>query len=251
MIGFQWLENRFLFHPAEAKEFWQPKPIDDIQDATIPLTGDLTIHAWYLPQAASERTVLLCHGNAGNVSMRPAMLMRLRGYLDASVCIFDYPGYGWSGGRPTEAGCYQSAAATYDWLTGAMAREPARIVLVGESLGGAVAVELATRVEHHSLILIKTFTSVPDVAKFWMPLVPSWIMTNQFDSLRKIRHCTRPTLIAGATDDSVVPYPHSRTLFDACRARKAFVSFAGDDHNDPLPDDFYRRVRHFIDGDSV
>src|SRR5439155_1700348 len=107
--------------------------------------------------------VLVCHSRAGNLShaVRPDDVRRWHDEVGLSVLVFDYPGYGHSGGRPSEAGCYAAAEAAYEWLTEAQGIPPGQLLLLGRSLGSAVAVELASRRPYRALVLISPLTSMP------------------------------------------------------------------------------------------
>src|SRR5207248_5963463 len=127
--------------------------------------------------------------------------------LEMPVLIFDYPGYGRSEGSPSEAGCYAAAEAAYAWLVQTQQVPPGQIILYGGSLGGGVAVELARRQPHRALILVSTFTSIPDMAQQLYPWLPArWLVRNRFDSLAKIGQCTQPVFIAHGTADGLLPY---------------------------------------------
>ena len=167
--------------------------------------------------------------------------------LRESVLVFDYPGFGLSGGKPSEAGCYAAADAAYDWLT-LTARIPAdRITLFGVSLGGGVAIDLAARRPARALVLIKTFTSLPDVAAHILPGVPvRQLMVNHFDSLAKISQCTQPLFVVSGTRDLLVPYRHGPLLYEAGNEPKQFYSLVGSRHNEPLPPDFYKALSGFL-----
>jgi fermentation-respiration switch protein FrsA (DUF1100 family) len=166
--------------------------------------------------------------------------------MEESVLIFDYPGYGKSEGKPSEPGCYAAADAAYQWLTQVQQVPPERIILYGESLGGGVAVDQASRKPHRALVLNRTFTSVPDVAEWQMPLVPSsWFMTNRFDNLAKMPQCTRPVFIAQAAHDHLIPPRHARQLADACRSPSELFVIEGG-HNDAPGADFYVALKEFL-----
>src|SRR5262249_28235600 len=141
------------------------------------------IHAWWCPTSdwSKEKGALLyCHGNAGNLSHRCEGIASWQKQFGTSVLIFDYPGYGRSEGRPSETGCYAAAEAAYNWLVEQKHISGSQILFYGGSLGGGVAVELATHKSHRGLVLVKTFTSVPDVAHDvfyrWLPV--HWLMRN-------------------------------------------------------------------------
>jgi fermentation-respiration switch protein FrsA (DUF1100 family) len=176
------------------------------------------------------------------------VLPNLEQGLGLSLLVFDYPGYGRSGGSPSEAGCYAAADAAYAWLmeTGRVPAE--EIVLYGESLGGGVAVDVASRRPHRALVLVKTFTTLPDVGQGQFPWLPvRWVMRNRFDSLAKIGRCRRPVFVAHGTDDGLVPYALGRRLYDAANEPKAFVAVDGATHGTRLEDTFLGDLKQFLD----
>ena len=112
-----------------------------------------------------------------------------------------------------------------------------RIVLLGESLGGGPAVELATRHDHRALVLVFTFTSLPTVAKVHYRMLPTQLlMRTRFDNLAKIGRCRRPVFIAHGTADDVVPFAHGEALFAAANEPKEFLRLEGFGHDLALGD---------------
>jgi fermentation-respiration switch protein FrsA (DUF1100 family) len=240
--------ERLVYHPLPAAVDWRSPPAGaDFRDVTFPLATGETVHAWWCPRDGAGGAVLLCHGNAGNLSGRANTLLRIQQHLRQSVLIFDYPGYGRSTGRPTEAGCYASSEAAYRWLVESAGVPAERLTLFGESLGGAVAVELARRLPHRALVLIKAFTSVADVARraLPVPLPVRWLLPG-YDNRAKIAECRRPVLIAHGTADRMIPYRQAEELFALANEPKRLLPLPGDDHNSPLPDTFYEAVRGFL-----
>lgn len=243
-----YLENRFVYHPTPAKVHWQSAPSHEIEDVSLRSADGTKIGAWWLPCPSSERTLLYLHGNAGNLSHRGHSIVKLRSKLDASVLIIDYPGYGKSEGIASEAGCYLAADAAYDHLVGERGRDPKQLVLYGGSLGGAVAIELASRRPHRAACVVKAFTSAPAVGGRWFPWIPVHLMMrNRFANIDKIGKLQTPIFIAHGDRDTVVPYDHGEALFAAANEPKEFLRLPGQDHNDPLPDEFFTRLRKFID----
>lgn len=245
------LENKLLFRPARAVDNWTPPPPEgNIEDIDLTCADGTRIHAWWCADANSDRALLYLHGNAGNLSWRGNSIVKLRNRLGVSVLIVDYPGYGKSDGAPTEQGCYQAADAGYDWIVSEKKVPAGNLILYGGSLGGGAAVDLASRREHRALVLVKTFTSAPDAARsvfWWLPVPMSWLMTNRFDNLEKIRQCRRPVFITHGTTDEVIPYVQGERLFEAANEPKRFLALPGNGHNDPLPDEFFRSLREFLD----
>jgi uncharacterized protein len=167
--------------------------------------------------------------------------------MKLNVLIIDYPGYGKCGGSPSESGCYAAADAWHDWLVRDKKIQPGRIILYGVSLGGGVAVNLASRKEHRALILVKTFTSMPDAAKNIYPFLPvHWLMSNRFDNLAKIGACRHPVFIANSPQDELAPLSQGRKLFDAANEPKEFFELAGG-HNAGLPKEFFLALKAFLD----
>jgi pimeloyl-ACP methyl ester carboxylesterase len=214
----------------------------------VGLHGSATkVHARWYTYPGSRGAVLYCHGNAGDLTVRAQAVQHLSEALQQSVLIFDYPGYGYSEGEPSEEACYAAASAAYDWLTRVQQLSPEDILIYGESLGGGVAIDLAARLPHRALILVKTFTSIPDLAQEHLPLLPvRWLITNRFDNLAKIGNCKKPILIAHGDADQLIPFAHGQRLA-ASNPSTEFFRLQGADHNDPLGTDFYTALQRFLD----
>ena len=249
VLVFLSLETSLVFRPSTAAEAWEKPEHPSTQDVWLTSADGTKLHGWWLPPAdPAAGAVLVAHGNGGNITHRGRMAADLNRVLGAGVLLFDYPGYGKSEGRPTEQGCYAAGEAAYRWLTDE-AKVPAnRVVLLGESLGGGTAVELATRHDHRALVLVFTFTSLPAVAKVHYPWLPThMLMRTRFDNLSKMGRCTRPVFVAHGTADEVVPFAHGEALFSAAKEPKAFLRLDGFTHNLMLGDQFYEALKRFLD----
>jgi fermentation-respiration switch protein FrsA (DUF1100 family) len=246
LLGCCALEDKLLYYPLRSVK--QPLPVESpFQDFDLRTTDGTIIHARWCPRSGSKGALLYCHGNAGNLESRGEPVRDLWEALGESVLIFDYPGFGQSEGHPSEAGCYAAASAAYDWLVRSQHLPSERIVLYGESLGGGVAVELASRRPHRALILVRTFTSIPDVAQDhfgWMPI--RCLVKSRFDNLAKIAHCKQPIFIAQADADELIPFTHGQRLLKASGPNANFFRLHGSGHNDPLPVEFYSALRQFM-----
>jgi fermentation-respiration switch protein FrsA (DUF1100 family) len=244
----QVLENSLLFHPASHTESWQSPPAWlEVQDVWLQSREGHRIHAWWFPRPEAPGAILFCHGNAGNLSHRSHMVAALMQSLGESVLIFDYPGYGRSDGRPNETGCYAAADAAYDWLTQANGIPGERILLFGESLGGGVATDLASRCPHHALVLVKTYASIPDMARqHWFTWASSGLVQNRFDSLAKISRCSGPVYIAHGDKDRLIPLSQAKKLYEAATEPKRFFLLRGSDHNDPIPPELFDSLEEFL-----
>ncbi len=255
-------EDSLIYFPLRYPEGdWKPDGLR-VEDAWFNAADGTRLHGWYVPgkgergaekgeRDAKEKApaaVLFCHGNGGNITHRAYALMMLHDRVGASVLIFDYRGYGRSEGRPNEAGVLADARAARAWLA---AREKIResdVVLLGESLGGAVAVDLAARDGARALVLESTFDSLPNVAAHHYPFLPvRWAMRSRFDSVAKIGKYQGPLFQAHGDADTIVPLEYGRKLFEAANAPKQFLLLPGRDHNDPLPAEYYDALAKFLE----
>jgi fermentation-respiration switch protein FrsA (DUF1100 family) len=241
-------ENSLVYPRETAADHWEDPPDPAFEDVTFTTKDGTTIHAWYLPREGSSETMIFCHGNGGNLSYMGRSMLRFRETLGCSVLAFDYPGYGKSGGKPSEEGCYASVEAGLEYLAQVKAIPPHRVTLIGDSLGGAVAIEVARRRPCRAVVVSKTFTSLPAVAKlrFWF-LPVGWLMRNRFNSIAKLPEVHVPILIAGATEDKLVPFAMSKELFDAANEPKELFPLQGEDHGGKLTDEFMLAIRRFLD----
>ncbi len=243
------LERSLVFRPSSPAESWYPAVHAGTRDVSFASSDGAQIHAWWLPgRDPAAGAFLVSHGNGGNLSHRGLLAADLRRTTGAGVLLYDYPGYGNSAGKPTEESCYAAGAAAYEWLTDQEKLAPRCIVLLGESLGGGTAVELATRYDHRALVLIFTFTSLPAVAKYHYPFLPTrQLMRTRFDNLEKIGRCHRPVFIAHGSSDKVVPFSHSEALFTAANEPKEFLRLEGFGHDLVLGDALCKPLASFLE----
>jgi fermentation-respiration switch protein FrsA (DUF1100 family) len=200
------------------------------EELRIPSSDGVTLHAWHIPGEPGAATVLFCHGNAGNISDRLAWAKILRD-MGLGVLLFDYRGYGQSTGIPDERGTYEDARAVWDHLTSNARMSPSRIVVFGESLGGAIAAHLAKDVTPAALIVTSAFTSVPELAsKFYWYLPVRLLARIHFPTADYIERVRAPVLIIHSRDDEIAPFSHAQTLLRRANEPKAFLEIEGD-HN--------------------
>jgi fermentation-respiration switch protein FrsA (DUF1100 family) len=166
--------------------------------------------------------------------------------LRAATLIFDYRGYGRSEGTPTVAGILQDARAARKWLAGRAAVNESQIVLMGNSLGGAVAVDLAGRDGARGLVLESTFSSLADVAAQHYPKLAWLVPADKLNSVARIGQYRGPLLQSHGDADGTIPYALGRKLFEAAPGAKQFVRVARGDHNDPPSAEYLRQLERFI-----
>jgi hypothetical protein len=186
-----------------------------------------TLHGWFVPAPEATGTVLFFHGNAGNISHRMEYLSMFNG-LGYNTFIFDYRGYGDSSGRPSEEGTYRDAEAAWDYLTNQRSILPGRIILFGESLGGAIAAWLAAREKPGLLVLASVFTSVPDVAAKLYPFLPVRLLSRfEYNTLESLNSVTCPVFVAHSPDDEIVPFEQGQALYEAAPEPRQFLELQG------------------------
>ncbi|MCX5796650.1 MAG: alpha/beta hydrolase [Elusimicrobia bacterium] len=234
-LGLRWFERINLFFPSRDMEA-DPGALGlAFEDLRLMAADGTSVHGWFVPLASESPVVVFCHGNAGNISHRLDKLGALR-RAGASVLLFDYRGYGRSSGRPDEQGTYLDAEAAYRWLAEEKQVPAGRIVIHGESLGGAVALELALRRRAAGLVLESTFTSVVDMCRRIFPFLPAQLIVRfRYDTLSKIPRLSCPLLVMHSPDDDIVPFAMGRRLYEAAPGPKAFLAMRGG-HNDGFLD---------------
>jgi fermentation-respiration switch protein FrsA (DUF1100 family) len=169
------------------------------------------------------------HGNAGNLTHRILPIREITA-AGSSILMLDYRGYGKSGGSPSERGLYADADGAYLYLLD-QGYSAQHIVLQGESLGTAVAVDLASRKECAGVVLEAAFTSGGDVAITVLPIIGHLVFRG-FDTKSKIANVHAPLLFFHGDRDEIIPLRLGRSLFEAAPEPKSFIEIAGAGHND-------------------
>jgi len=243
-----WLENTLLYPaPKYPEGDWTAAylPHEDIEFASADGTK---LHGWLVEHPQPRAILLYCHGNGDCVGRLGPYLKELRDRQRVTIFAFDYRGYGKSEGSPGEPGILADGAAAQHWLAQRTGRQPGDIVLMGRSLGGGVAIDLAVNSGARGLILQNTPTSLPDAAArmYWFAPV-HWLMKNRYDSLSKIGRYSGPVLISHGTADTLVPFDLGQRLFAAVKSQsKHLFPIAGGDHNDPEPAEYDTALDEFL-----
>ncbi len=235
--GCAWLtsekQGELIFRPTR-DTWWGYDGARRYDDHWIPVAdGGQRLHAWWLPARDPHGPVMLyLHGARWNLSGSVTRIERWR-ELGFSVLAVDYRGFGRSTDlAPTEARAYEDAQAAWEYLAKLAPGRPRYIV--GHSLGGAIAAELARRRRDAAgLVLEATFTSVRDMVRQskWGFLPVGLILRQRFDTLSKVRELELPILVVHGTDDTVVPIAMGERLHAAARGPKRFIRVEGGGHH--------------------
>ncbi len=228
-----WFERSQVYHPMRALEAQAADLGRPCEDVYFKSTDGVELNGWFFPadtnSPRARLVFLICHGNGGNIGHR---LGQCRVLLDLGVSafIFDYRGYGRSKGRPGEEGTYRDAQGAHAWLRQKGFRGE-DIIVMGESLGGGVASELALREPVGGLILQSTFTSIPDIGAELYPWLPvRWFNTIKYDTHAKLPRIKVPVLVMHSREDELIAFHHAEKNFAAANEPKQFCEIVGD-HN--------------------
>jgi fermentation-respiration switch protein FrsA (DUF1100 family) len=231
-------QSRLVYYPESELEATPARIGLGFRDVFFSTDDGVELHGWFVPRSGMgvsmegsdsrvSPVLLFCHGNAGNISGRLA-LIQIFNELGLSVFIFDYRGYGQSRGTPSESGTYHDASAAWRHLTDVEGIPPDRIILCGRSIGSAIAIELAGRVTPRALIVDSGFTSAIDLGArvyWWLPV--KWLARIRYDSASRVGVLTFPKLFIHSPDDTVVPIAMGRRLFEAAADPKQFLEIQG------------------------
>jgi uncharacterized protein len=215
-----------------------------VEEIHLTTSDGISLLSWYKPARKGQPTMLYLQGNAGNIGARAKLV---HPYLDQGygILLLGYQGYGGNAGKPTEQHLYQDVWAGWNFLSHQGVSNDC-IVLVGESLGTALAINLASQQKVGAVILIAPFTSMLDLGTYHYPFLPvKLLLKDRFDSIAKISNIKAPILIFVAEHDTVVPSKFSQRIFNAANEPKELVEFKNINHNE-LPSIISERVISFL-----
>jgi len=241
------IENSLIFFPSRVPNVsWTP-PTPGGEDVVFESEDGTRLVGWYLPHPDPHAVVLFHNGNGGNMSHWREPFRRLHDRCRVTLMGFDYRGYGRSSGSPDEKGVLADARAARKWLATKTGTPENRIVLMGRSLGGGVAINLA-KDGARAVVVESTFTSLPDVAARIYPWLPiRWVMRTKFDSLATLADYRNPLFISHGDADELVPYSMGRALYDtAGSTMKRFYVVPDGRHNDLPPLAYYDELNEFF-----
>lgn len=227
----------------------------DYREVTIPVSNGENIEnmqGWWIPATEDDAPVMLYfHHNAANIGANVSQALQFH-EMGLSVFLFDYRGFGQSEGDfPTEAQVYEDAAAVWAYLTKVLKIAPEDIVIYGHSVGGAIAIDLATKhPEAAALIVQSTFTSMRDMTKrfglYWL-LPIERLLKQRFESLEKMSSVRMPVLILTGTNDIQIPVSMGERLCSAAQNCRQLIVIEGGGHDNHLSEPYRRRVYEFIE----
>ena len=225
------LAQKAIFHPSKYPEgFWDLQAHWNAEDVWLDTADGVRIHGWMIePDESRGLVTLYLHGNGGNLTHRVVHIQALVN-VGSSLLIIDYRGYGRSEGSSSEEGTYLDTEAAYEYLLERGYR-PEQIVVHGESLGTAMATDLASRRPCAGLVLEAPFPSARAVAARVLPVLGPLVISG-LETGVKIARVKAPVLIIHGDRDEVIAYELGREVFDAANEPKQFWTVEGAHHND-------------------
>lgn len=244
-------ENSIIYHPVKYPQgLWDTSKMPlPIQDVWFKAEDGVKLHGWYVPgKEEAVATLLFFHGNAGNITHRLENIFFLH-HLQLNVFIFDYRGFGRSGGDPDEDGIYLDSQAAYDTVLTQPGVSVDSLFIFGRSLGGPFAAYTASKNPAAGLILESTFTNAVDMADKMLPVIPSWYISSALDTQGYVAHLKLPKLFIHGTSDTLIPFTLGRELYKAAAQPKEFYSVVGAGHNNTYSvggKEYFDKIKEFI-----
>ncbi len=250
----RFLENSLVYPAPTAAVRWRESEWLEYEDIRFSAADGVALHGRYVAPDRPRGFLLYCHGNGENVSDQAELMGMLRDDYELAVFAFDYRGYGQSEGSPNETGVLLDGEAAYAWLcsraasTNASGANSPHIVVMGRSLGGAVAVDISAKNIVQGLILENTFSSMPDTAAKLYPWAPvHWLMKNRYNSADKISNHLGPLLQTHGRQDRMIPIELAHKLFNASNSKDTtFVESKFGSHNDRPGQEYYDEMEAFF-----
>ena len=238
-------QRNLLYHPSE-NNYLNDKITFNYEEIFIETDKNINLKSWFIKKDLNRfKTILIFHGNAGNLFNRVYKLNELN-KLDVNILLISWRGFSGNKGKPTEKNLYHDAEEAIKWLNnrGAISKN---IIFYGESLGTGVATELGTSNAFGGIILESPFTSIANAAKIYYPYLPvNIILKDRYNSISKIKNITTPILIMHGKKDNIVPQKMGLELYEKANQPKFSYFPENDDHMMEYNDNLLNSIKLFI-----
>lgn len=222
-------QSHLIYFPSKDMRF-SPKNMGlEYENVKFLSHDNIELFGWYIPSKDANMTLLYMHGNGGNISNRLDSI-KIFNSLGLNIFIWDYRGYGYSGGSATEQNTYDDAMRAWEYLVNEKGLKAEDIIIFGRSLGGAIAANLASKVKPKAVILESTMTSVKDMASDIYPFVPSPFIHFKYETIEYLKNINSPLLVIHSQNDDIIPFEHGEKIFELANEPKGFVKIRGS-HN--------------------
>jgi fermentation-respiration switch protein FrsA (DUF1100 family) len=252
LVAIRLFESHLIFfpnYPGRLEGDWHPRNLP-VEDVWLNSSDGTRLHAWWIPNDHAKFTFLAFHGNASNIANRAEVYEFLRD-TPANVFALEYRGYGKSEGKPSEAGIYRDADAAYQYLVDTEAIPPKSIVSFGQSLGTAVAANLAASREVGAVVLEAPFPSASVLARklFWFFPGIELFVRGQLNTAARLNETSAPILIVHCTEDRVIPFQFGQAVYSSAPSHKRFLQIEGMCHEEPsliAPAKYHAALQDFL-----
>tara|TARA_Y100000590_G_scaffold301426_1_gene339835 strand:- start:467 stop:1291 length:825 start_codon:yes stop_codon:yes gene_type:complete len=242
-------QRKLLYHPYASSDFSQEASglglNHKFEKIKIQVDEDINLNGWFHFKSKEKKTILFLHGNAGNLDNRIYKLNYL-GNLDINFLIISWRGYSLSNGKPTEDGLYEDAKTAVNFLLNKGVLEK-NIILYGESLGTAVAIEVGQNKNFAGIILEAPFTSMVELGQKYYPFFPvRLLLKDKYESKKKITNLKSPLLIIHGKKDKIVPFYMGEKIFEMANNPKFKYFTDHDDHMVNFDEKLINQIDLFI-----
>jgi fermentation-respiration switch protein FrsA (DUF1100 family) len=226
LIAVRLFERHLIFfpdYPGRLEGDWHPRELP-VEDVRLAASDGTKLHAWWIPNDQAKVTFLAFHGNASNIANRAGVYEFLRA-TPANVLALEYRGFGHSEGKPSESGMYLDADAAYEYLVQTKHIDPKTIVSFGQSLGTAVAANLASRHQVGAVVLEAPFPSASVLARklYWFLPGIEFLVRGQLNTAARLKESAAPVLVVHCTQDAVIPFQFGQAVYAAAPEPKQFL----------------------------
>jgi len=239
-------QRKLLYEPTQNNYLEENLLSHKVEKIKIPSNDNINLISWYFLKNKNFKTLVFFHGNAGGLENRIYKLNHLSD-LNLNYLIFAYRGFSGNNGKPTEEGIYRDSKAVINWLNSKGIKKK-DIILYGESLGGAVAIEIAQKESFAGIILESTFTSMIDMGQKYYPIFPvSFLLKDKYETKNKIKNLNSPTLVMHGKKDKIVPFYMGEKIYDLLNTPKYKYFTNNDDHMMEFNDQLVINIKKFIE----
>ena len=238
-------QRNLLYHPSVNGH--QGNEIKfDYKEIFIQNKEGIKLKSWlHEKDLFNKKTIIFFHGNAGNLSNRNYKLNELSKF-DINFLIVAYRGFSGNQGKPNEQGLYEDARSALNWLKIKGVKEK-NLILYGESLGTAVAIEIAQNKNLAGIILESPFTSMVELSQKYYPILPvKYLLKDRYETIKKLPNISSPLLVMHGELDTIVPFKMGKKLFEQANTRKFKYFINNDDHMMRYDQNLLSEIRKFI-----
>ena len=245
VVGVYLFQRNLLYHPQE-NNYSGDKLTVPIEKVIIKTDDNIELIAWYHKKNNNNyKTILYLHGNAGSLINRIHKINHFK-EMNVNFLLLAWRGFNGNKGSPTEKGLYEDARSAIRWLK-SQSIEENNLIIYGESLGTAVAIEISQNKNFAGVILESPFTSMVDAGKNVYPYLPvKLLLKDKYESHKKIKNINIPTLIMHGKVDNIVPFYMGKKMYELANQPKYSYFSEYDDHMMEYNEKILKVLKDFI-----